>query len=83
MNPTEVQQLLDDLCVENGFCVSRLAQNRLKESPPQDVDSFARAIFTAEGLNPEYAGRQLFRLVRHRIAEAIRRSEIAGGIARE
>jgi hypothetical protein len=42
--------------------------------PPDDADEFARAVFTAEGLNPDSADRHLFRQARNRIAEAMRRS---------
>ena len=77
MTSTEIQQLLDDLCVQNGFCLPRPAQNQLIEAPPDDADAFARAVFTAEGVNPDYADRNVFRVVRDRIAEAMRRSEFA------
>ncbi len=76
MNPTEVRQLLDDLCVHLGFCLPPLAKSQLEEMPPDDPDAFARAVFTAEGLNPDWVDRHLFRQVRNRIAEAMRRSAI-------
>ena len=74
MSPTEVRRLLDELCVHQGFCLPSPAKSRLEQMPPDDADEFARAVFTAEGLNPDSADRHLFRQVRNRIAEAMRRS---------
>ena len=76
MNPTKVRRLLDELCVREGFCLSLLAKSQLEQAPPDDADELARAVFTAEGLNPDSADRRLFRQVRNHIAEAMRRSTI-------
>jgi hypothetical protein len=74
MSPTEVRQLLDELCVDMGFCLPPLARSQLEQMPPGEADAFARAVFVAENLNPEVADRQLFHQVRDRIADAMRRS---------
>ena len=47
-----VGQLLYDLCVDLGFCLPPDDQQRLRESPPQDPDSFTDAVFEAEGMDP-------------------------------
>jgi len=76
MKPTEVRALLDKLCIELGFCLPPLAKHQLEQAPPDEADEFARAVFTAEGLDPESADLHLFRQVRRYIAEAMTRSTI-------
>ena len=76
MKPIEVRALLDKLCVELGFCLPPLAKHQLEQAPPDDASEFARAVFTAEGLDPESADLHLFRQVRRYIAEAMSRSTV-------
>ncbi len=73
--------MLEKLCVELGFCLSPLVRDQLAKAPPDDANEFARAVFTAEGLNPDAADRHLFRQVRDYIADAKRQSliEAEGG----
>ena len=71
MDSTEVRQLLYELCVDLGFCLPSAAQGQLEKTPPDDADSFARAVFVAEGLNPDHAGRHLYRQVRNRVVDAM------------
>ena len=84
MDPTELRQLLYELCVDLGFCLPPAAQSQLEKHPPDDADSFARAVFVAEGLNPDHAGRHLYRQVRNRIVDAMNRSaerhEMSNGV---
>ena len=47
---TDVQRLLNDLCVKLGFCLPPDEQRRLGESPPGTVDSFTDAVLEAEGM---------------------------------
>jgi hypothetical protein len=47
---SDVQGLLDELCVKLGFCLPPGEQHRLAKSPPQDVDSFTDAVLEAEGM---------------------------------
>ena len=68
------QLLLDQLCVELGFCLPPSDQKRLREEPLEDADTFAEEVFRAEGLDPETAPRRLFRQVRDRIRTAIERA---------
>ena len=47
---SDVQRLLNELCIGLGFCLPPDEQRRLCESPPHDVDSFTDAVFLAEGM---------------------------------
>ena len=47
---SDVQRILDDLCIELGFCLPPEEQRRLEASPPENVDSFTDAVFEAEGM---------------------------------
>jgi len=76
MKPTEVRRLLDMLCMKLGFCLPPSAKQQLEQAPPGDANEFARAVFTAEGMDPDRADLHLFRQVRHYIADAMRRSTI-------
>jgi hypothetical protein len=48
-----VEQMLDDLCVTNGYCLPPSAQQALQASPPETVEAFTRAVLIAGGLDPE------------------------------
>jgi hypothetical protein len=62
-----VQRLLDELCVDLGFCLPQREQARLRDWVPSDVDGFTDAVFAAEGMDPGIYG-QLRRQVRARVA---------------
>jgi hypothetical protein len=47
-----VQRLLDELCVELGFCLRSRERTQLLQSPPTDPDEFTDAVFAAEGMDP-------------------------------
>jgi hypothetical protein len=64
--PPNVAWLLDELCVDLGFCLPPDARGRLQDSPPRDVDAFTNAVFVAEGLDPRLDTR-LRRQVRERV----------------
>ncbi len=68
----QIAYLLDELCVELGFCLPPDEQARLQNKPPKDIDAFTDAVFRAEGLDP-LADRQLRRQVRARVAECFER----------
>jgi hypothetical protein len=70
-------QLLNDLCVNLGFCLPPSDIARLTKDPPDSVSSFTDAVFLAEGLDPETADRRLYRQVRDAVADAFRRAEDA------
>jgi hypothetical protein len=57
-----IASLLDELCTEQGLCLSDEEAARLIASPPPSVDSFTDAVFAAEGLDPAFHGH-----LRHRV----------------
>ena len=52
MSPKQIQFLLDELCVDLGFCLPPDAQAELVKHPPPDVEAFTDAVIRAEGLDP-------------------------------
>jgi len=52
LNESQIEPLLWELCVKLGFCLDPAEQERLKESPPTNVEAFADAVFVAEGADP-------------------------------
>jgi len=67
---SEVPWLLDELCVEMGFCLPAPMRHALASSPPRDVDAFTEAVFAAEGLDARLY-KQLRRSVRDKIERRI------------
>jgi hypothetical protein len=61
-----VQHLMDELCIDLGFCLPPVDQDRLRHEPPLDPDAFVDAVFVAEGLDP-HLDRQLRRQVKDRV----------------
>ncbi|MFG1798408.1 hypothetical protein [Nocardia sp. NPDC049149] len=61
--------LLDNLCVDLGFCLPLDEKSRLCTSPPKDVDSFTDAVFVAEGMDPS-GDKRLRELVRQKVMHA-------------
>ena len=70
-----VERLLDQLCVDLGFCLPPRARARLSKTPPEGVEAFTDAVFNAEGLNRETANKHLWRQVRDRVAKCFRDME--------
>jgi hypothetical protein len=70
----ELEYLLENLCVELGFCLQGEAYNRLIENPPPDIASYTDAVFRAEGLDPRLADRKLYSQVRTRVEQAFERA---------
>jgi len=62
--------LLDQLCVELGFCLPPNDRTRLVAEPPDSVKAFTDAVFTAEGLDPDLADSDLYRQVQAEVAKA-------------
>ncbi|MFC9434788.1 hypothetical protein [Nocardia sp. NPDC057030] len=65
----DVASVLDNLCVELGFCLPPDEQSRLCASPPPDVEAFTDAVFSAEGMNPNQ-NKHLRESVRQRVIRA-------------
>jgi hypothetical protein len=61
---SDVRRLLNELCIELGFCLAPGDIRRLCESPPGDVGSFTGAVFEAEGMG-DMSYTDLRRQVRH------------------
>ncbi|WP_207923606.1 hypothetical protein [Actinomadura bangladeshensis] len=80
--PEEVDALLHDLCVRLGFCLPPADQAVLRASPPVGVDSFAEAVFRAEGLDASPDG-ELWRQVRETVARAFEAGSRTGGCGEE
>lgn len=75
LNAKEIEYLLDTLCREMGFCLPPDDQNRLQENPPNEVKAFTDEIFFAEGLDPQYVRRDLYRAVMAKVTEAFQKEE--------
>ena len=61
--------MLDKLCIDLGFCLPPEEYTKLSNSPPTTVKAFTDAVFVAEGLEPEYADRHLWRQVRDQVTK--------------
>jgi hypothetical protein len=70
LSQKQITFLLEELCIELGFCLSPEAQAQLTREPPHTATEFADAVIRAEGLDPEAGiSRQLYREVKARIAK--------------
>jgi len=69
MKNTEVNQLLEHLCTELGFCLLSGERERLSSSPPDSVQAFTDAVFLAEGLDPTTVDKRLWRQVHDRVTQ--------------
>jgi hypothetical protein len=52
LSETEVELLLHELCVRLGFCLPQAAWQQLEREPPTEVETFADAVYAAEGADP-------------------------------
>ena len=52
MSPKQVGFLLEELCVELGFCLPPDEQARIQEEPESDIDAFTDDVIRSEGLDP-------------------------------
>jgi hypothetical protein len=69
----ELQRLLDELCVRDGFCLPPSAQEQLRQTrPPFDVDEFTDAVFLAEGMDP-----RLYKPLRRTVRERVEKHLVA------
>jgi len=64
----DLRQLLDELCVEWGFCVSPGAYDQIARRSSVTAEEFASVVVQAEGMNPEYE-KKWFRTIRDRFVE--------------
>lgn len=63
---SDVQRLLNELCIKLGFCLPPNDIRRLCESPPGDVDSFTDAVFEAE-----WMGDMSYTNLRYQVREVV------------
>ena len=68
MMKTRIESLMEDLCIQYGFCLPPAEYTRLVSSPPASIDAFTDAVFVAEGLDLQFADTRLRKQVRDRIA---------------
>lgn len=69
---SDADLLLNWLCSDLGFCDLGPARATLVESPPDSPSDFTRAVYLAEGLDPDLADRHLFRQVLAKADEVYR-----------
>ena len=72
LRPKQIAYLLEELCVELGFCLPPDEHARLQNWPPDDIDAFTDEVFRAEGVDP-LANRQLRHQGRARVAKCFER----------
>ena len=70
----QVEFLLEELCVVYGLCLNPDAWERLVVETPPDPESFARAVFKAEGIEPAPSYRKLYRMVLAHVEAAYARA---------
>ncbi|MEV4481790.1 hypothetical protein [Micromonospora coxensis] len=70
--PSDVQRLLDELCIKLGFCLPPEESLRFRESPPRYPDSFTDAVVEAERMS-NTSSRDLRRQVRVIVDQHMRR----------
>jgi hypothetical protein len=63
---SELPWVLDELCVELGFCLPLHRRTEITASPPGTVNAFTDALFEAEGIDPT-ANQRLYVQVRDKI----------------
>lgn len=72
LTESQVIPLLRTLCVELGFCFSADVAEKFETNPPRTIETFTRAVFDAEGLDPVLADRRLYAQVRKVVATAFK-----------
>lgn len=67
-----VGRLLDQLCIELGFCLHDDSRRVLLQDPPGDIDEFTDAVIRAEGLDPLITQPSIRSQIRERVERAWR-----------
>ena len=73
LSDREVDWLLEDLCVNGGYCLPPQVDAQIRSAPPRTPDAFADAVIRAEGLDPALNPRE-YRWVLEVVERAFRRS---------
>lgn len=66
----DVVKLLNDLCVQLGYCLPPESQQRIVNDPPTSVDAFTDAVVIAEGFDPVLMATEQRQQVRRMVAVA-------------
>lgn len=66
-----IRSLLDQLCVDPGFCLPPDSQQEPMDRPGTDVDEFTDRVIRAEGLDPISIDCDLRRQIRKRVARVL------------
>ena len=69
----DVDWLLEELCVNGGYCLSPRVNAQLRSAPPGTPETFAEAVLRAEWFDPIRSPRE-YRSVFEVVACAFRRS---------
>lgn len=64
----KIEYLLNDLCVDWGFCIPPDDQRRIIEARSWEADDFSCQVLNAERMNPEYE-KQWRKKIRSRFIE--------------
>ena len=76
MSPRQIDLLLQELCVDLGFCLPPDELIRIREKPEIDVDAFTDVVIRAEGLDPQGdISLNLYRKVRAVVVKHFRAAE--------
>lgn len=73
---SDVARLLEQLCVQLGFCLEPDDWKRIVEDPPKSIDAFTDAVIIAEGLDPILIDSALRRQVRNLVRAAFAPSRL-------
>ncbi|MEZ9199715.1 hypothetical protein [Shewanella sp. 10N.286.54.B9] len=58
---TELEQLLDQICVDLGFFLPPLIKSRLIKFPPKTAEKCVKVIIESEGLNIDVLDKALYK----------------------
>ena len=75
LNESEFTDLMRHLCVDLGFCLSGDEAWKLETHQPRTVEEFTRAVYIAEGMDPDRSDRGVYRQVESVVAAALERQE--------
>lgn len=66
----DVAKLLNDLCIQLGYCLPPDDRQRIVSNPPASVDAFTDAVVKAEGFDPLLMATEQRQQVRRIVAAA-------------
>ncbi|GLX85329.1 hypothetical protein tloyanaT_15810 [Thalassotalea loyana] len=56
----EIEELLDKVCVDLGFCLTHSVKSRLIKFPPKTPEKFTKAVVEAEGFTLDTINKPLY-----------------------